>query len=77
MLSKAEINSLVKALTPAINEAVERSNDKILTVEGAADMLGTTKNGIYYRVSNGLIPYKKVDGTLYFSKNALLKYFLG
>lgn len=76
MLSKAEINTLVKALTPAISEAVERANDQILNVEKAAELIGTTKKAIYHKVANRAIPYNKVDGSLYFSKNALIKHFL-
>jgi hypothetical protein len=77
MLTIAEINRLAKAVAPAITEAVKQQQDEILTVKTAAALLGTTVYGIHKRCQRGAIPYNKVSGRLYFSKNALLKYYLG
>lgn len=73
----AEINKLAKAVAPAITEAVKQQHDEILTVKTAATLLGTTVYGIHKRCQRGTMPYKKVSGRLYFSKNALLKHYLG
>lgn len=76
-MNKAELNQLAKSLRPAVDSAIQCATDEILTVEGVAKMLGVTVNAIYIRCNKGQIPYKKRGKRLYFSKNALLNYYLG
>lgn len=75
-MNKAELNQLAKSLQPAIDSAIKQTTDEILTVEGAAKMLNVTPNAIHCRCKTGKMPYQKRGKRLYFSKNALLNYYL-
>lgn len=75
-MNKAEINQLAKSLQPYIEAAIKQTTDEILTVESAAKMLGATPTAIRIRCCRGQIPYQKRGKRLYFSKNALLHYYL-
>ena len=75
-MNKAELNQLAKSLQPAIDSAIKQTTDEILTVEGAAEMLDTTPGAIRIRCCRGQMPYQKRGKRLYFSKNALLNYYL-
>lgn len=75
-MTKAELNQLAKILQPYIEAAIRQTTDEILTVDGAAKMLNVTPNAIHCRCKTGKIPYQKRGKRLYFSKNALLQYYL-
>ena len=50
--------------------------DKLLTIEEAANFLSLSKATLYAKVSKGVIPFSKPQGTkrLYFSENELREY---
>jgi hypothetical protein len=77
MKTLAEINQLAKAISPTIEAALNKCSDEILITKQVADMLGVKVNAIYNRCSKGEIPYKKKGGRKFFSKNEILKCFLG
>lgn len=76
MQTKAEINQLVKGLSPVISEAVKKGSDTILTVHDVAEMLNISDRAVYQRCRRGQIPHRRKHGRLYFSKNTITKYYL-
>lgn len=76
MRTKAEIDQIARRLEPVIEKAMQSATDEVLTVKKTAEMLGVSKWGIYTRVQNKQIPYTKKNGRLYFSKNAIINYYI-
>lgn len=76
MKSKAEIDQLAKSLKPVVEAAVTQCSDDALTVKDVAKMLNVSTWAIYTRCREHQIPFTKKHGRLYFSKNAITKYYL-
>lgn len=76
MKTKAEINQLANSLKPIVEAAISQQSDEVLCVRDVALMLGISDSGVKKRCSRKQIPYTKKHGRLYFSKNAINKYYL-
>lgn len=72
MLSKSETNRLAKAVAAVMSPVT----DELLTIETASKLLSTSVAALYRRVSRKQVPYRKVHGRLYFSKNELTNFYL-
>lgn len=75
---QAIAEKVVELLRPLI-ENNDKEEDKLLDIEGASEVLGTSKAQIYQWVSNakyGLkpFPYLKTGKRLRFSKKALIRW---
>lgn len=66
------VNSCLKHNAPPTNNP--KSEDTLLNVEEAAELLSLTKPTIYSKVSRGELPVMKGSKRLYFSRTELMDY---
>lgn len=76
MRTKAELDQLAKSLKPTVEATLKECTDVMMNAKEVAEMLGVSVAAIHIRCSLKKMPYTKKHGRLYFSKNAITKYYL-
>ena len=72
-----EIASIKELLLKSNNHQSNPEQDKLLSVQQAAEFLNLSTPTIYSKVSKGAIPFMKRSKRLYFSKIELMEYLKG
>lgn len=72
MLTCHEINRIAAKVA----EQVMEQTDELMTTAQAAEFLGISVNALQLRRNRTDIPSHKKDGTIYYSKRELTKYYL-
>ena len=73
MLTK-EVSELKRLLIERQEQPIKQEEDKLLTVQEAAQFLNLTVPTIYSKVSKGELPVMKRGKRLYFSRTELMEY---
>lgn len=75
-MTRVELDKITNNVKAAVESSLKEVNDEVLTIKGAAAMMNLSIWAIYTRCRKNQIPYTKKHGRLYFSKNAINKYYL-
>ena len=67
---------LFSSMDEKVSQHLHRYNDQILSSKQVAEWLGKTTNYVDQLCKRGQIPFHKVGGRRYFSRNELIDYFL-
>jgi len=68
------VNQVVGQVVPLLGVEKNETQDKLLNVDEACDLLHLEKPTVYSKVSRGELPHMKKGKRLYFSKESLLEY---
>lgn len=66
----------IKAIAKQVAIELQIINDKVLTVEGVAEMINKTPGAVKKMCQRGEIPYRKHGKSFYFSLNEINAYLL-
>ena len=67
----------IEAIAKATAEHLHSLQDKVLTLEQTAELLGKSKEAVKKLCQRKKIPFHRLNITLYFSEREVTKYLLG
>lgn len=73
-ITSMHTRDLSTKVTKAINAAANEASEEWLTTSQACRILNITERQLHKLKSEGVIPYSKPRGRLYFQRSALIRY---